>query len=267
MMTITENFTANDKTYIVDELKKYMFDETRLDFFSQNKLKYNISKPTIITKHTEINNNNTNNINNTNSYNKKQINSFFIPNSATDTLFWCFYIMKNGFHLYEMFPHKNLIGEKKIKIDYVELIRNNKLLLKKYKFSTFANIENVLANEKRLDISTFFSLCVLENMNVLFIKNKMYYELLMNDSDDIFIIRQTNNNIFGYESRKISETLKLKEELLKIDNVDKPLKAISAYKLDDLLFMCNKLELNTIDNLTKKSKKKKDLYETLFQYF
>jgi hypothetical protein len=174
--------------------------------------------------------------------------------------------MKNGIHSYEMFPQKNLIGEKKIKIEYVELIRKNKLLLKKYKFSTFANIENVLANEKRLDMSTFFSLCVLENMNVMFIKNKVYYDLLMNDNDDIFIIRQTNNT-FGYESSKISEVSKLKEQLLKIDNVEKPLKAISAYKLDDLLFMCNKLELNTIDNLTKKTKKKKDLYESLFQYF
>jgi hypothetical protein len=124
----------------------------------------------------------------------------------------------------------------------------------------------VLANEKRLDMSTFFSLCVLENMNVMFIKNKVYYDLLMNDNDDIFIIRQTNNT-FGYESSKISEVSKLKEQLLKIDNVEKPLKAISAYKLDDLLFMCNKLELNTIDNLTKKTKKKKDLYESLFQYF
>ena len=234
----------NYKTYIVDELQKYMFDENKMNFFNQN----NKSDKGCVIK-----------------TNKTQ-DIFFTPNCRTDTLFWCFYIMKNGIQSYEMFPHKNLIGEKKIKIEYIELIRKNKLLLKKYKFSTLANIENVLANESKIDISTFFSLCVLENINVIIIKNKIYYELLMNDSDDIFIVRQLNNNIFGYESSKINEILKLKEQLLKIDNIEKPLKSISAYKLDDLLFMCNKLELNTIDNLTKKSKKKKDLYETLFQY-
>jgi hypothetical protein len=133
---ISINSNENEKTYIIDELKKYMFDETRLDFFSRNKLKYT-EKPISITKDKDFeksnnkNNNNNNNVNNNNKYNNtKQSNSLFTPNSATDTLFWCFYIMKNGIHSYEMFPHKNLIGEKKIKIEYVELIRKNKLLLK-----------------------------------------------------------------------------------------------------------------------------------------
>ena len=97
-------------------------------------------------------------------------NKYYIPNEF-DTLFWCFYILQNGHVKYETLYSKNEIVSKQIKINYVEDIRKNKQLIKAYKFDTMSNIENNLVNEKKLNVKTFLTLCAIENMNVLFVKN------------------------------------------------------------------------------------------------
>jgi hypothetical protein len=49
--------------------------------------------------------------------------------------------------------------------------------------------------------------------------------------------------------------------MLQITNLNNPLKSISSYKLDDLLNMSITLQLPTINTITNKQLKKKDLYE------
>ena len=258
--------TDPSQTYIINELKKYMLDGVKTNVFSQNLIPNNNDLDVLTSK--PIKPKSTHPKFNTMTTNTTTTNTnLFLPNVTTDTLFWCFYVMKHDVHSYEMLSHKNIVGEKKIKIEYVELMRQNKTILKTYKFSTLTNMENVLANEHKLDIPTFFSLCVLENLNVLFIKNKTYFELLMNDKEDVFVLHYLNNNKYGVELSSLNAITKMKEPLIKLDNVQKPLKSISAYKVEDLTSMCNKLELSIINEETKKSKNKKDLYDTLFKYF
>ena len=80
----------------------------------------------------------------------------FFPKEK-DSLFWCFYIMKNGESKYEMLENKSFVIEKKFKIDYVEKIRKEKQIVKMYKFATLTHIENQLANEQKIDLTTFIS--------------------------------------------------------------------------------------------------------------
>lgn len=190
----------------------------------------------------------------------------FIP-SEKDSLFWCFYIMKYGEIQYEMFENKNIVTEKKIKIDYVEKMRKEKQIIKTYKFSTLTNLENNLANESNLCLTSFLSLCAVENFNILVIKNKTFFELRMNDTEDFFIIYQLNGTRFGLKNSKCEEVNILKEPLFKIDNIGKPMKAIAAYKLQDLLDISKKLSIETINTTTNKTKNKKDLYENIINYF
>ena len=53
----------------------------------------------------------------------------FYP-SEKDSLFWCFYVIKYGLMNYQMLQYKNIVFEKKIKIEYVEKMRKSKQLLK-----------------------------------------------------------------------------------------------------------------------------------------
>jgi len=186
-----------------------------------------------------------------------------------DTLFWCLYIIKNGLTNYSQLSNRNLIVEKKFKIDYVERLRKEKQLIKQYKFDTMTNIENRLVNETRIDINTFFTLCVLGSLNIFFIKNNTYYELNMNDSNKIYIIKYLpdKGDKYGFEETNKDSLDDFRNKYYKVDNMAKPIKSLSAYKTQELVDICNKLEIETLNSSKMKTKSKQELYEAIIKYF
>lgn len=193
--------------------------------------------------------------------------TLFIPKD-NDTLFWCLYIIKNGLTNYSQLLNRNLIVEKKFKIDYVERLRKEKQLIKQFKFDTMTNIENRLVNESKIDINTFFTLCVLGSLNIFFIKNKTYYELNMNDSNKIYVIKYLKDkDKYGFEEMNKDNLDDLRNKYYKVDNIAKPIKAISAYKTQELIDICKKLEIETLNDGKTKNKSKQELYESIIKYF
>jgi len=192
--------------------------------------------------------------------------NIFTP-TQYDSLFWCFYILKYGENNYEMLDNINIVLEKKLKIDYVEKIRKEKQIVKSYKFATLTHLENQLANEKKIDLNTFFTLCVIENINVLYVCKKTYFELLMNDDKIHIIHRLDNYSKYGYEGTEQIKIELYRSTLFKVDNVEKPIKSISSYKVSELVEFCTKLGIEIYVKETNKCKSKKDLYESLIQYF
>jgi hypothetical protein len=253
-------FVKEDDLYqnFVKHIQDYMFNNTNMCKSLESRLReqYNDKKTKMqIEKVQNMNKN------------------IFIPNDQ-DTLFWCLYIIKNGLTNYSQLTNRNLIVEKKMKIEYVERIRKEKNLIKQYKFDTLSNIENTLANESRIDINTFLTLCVIGCLNIFFIKKNTYFELNMNDSNKIYIIKYiVEKDKYGFEETNKDNLDELKEKYYKVDNLSKPIKSMSAYKTQELLDICNKLGIETTMNdpsslLDKnKMKSKKDLYEALIKYF
>jgi hypothetical protein len=196
--------------------------------------------------------------------------NIFVP-SDNDSLFWCLYIIKNGLSNYTQLTNRNLIVEKKLKIEYVERLRKEKQLIKQYKFDTLTNIENSLANETRIDINTFLSLCVIGSLNIFFIKKNTYFELNMNDSNKIYIIKYLpEKDKYGFEETNKENINEFRDKFYKVDNMTKPIKSLSSYKTQELLDICNKLGIETTltsENNKSKNKSKKDLYESIIKYF
>lgn len=256
---------------VLNELQYYILNDNNISKFLEHKIK-NTNDPSVNLNISKNTNNNS--------------NDFFFP-TLNDSLFWCFYIIKYGLTEYEMMRYKNDIVARQIKIEYIEKIRKEKQLIKTHKFDTFSNIENNLANESILNIKTFLTLCVLENINVLLINNKCYYELLNNELDNIYIISTSNkctingdngnNNknkytnkynkrCYGYKLVTLNDTEVITSSLFKLDNIDKPIKSMSSYKINELIDICNKLSIET-KHVNGKNKSKNDLYELLIQYF
>jgi hypothetical protein len=196
----------------------------------------------------------------------------FIP-TEKDTLLWCYYIIVNGEIKYETLNHKNVLVEKQLKIDFVSLVRKNKDLLKTIgKFDTITNIENNLAHDNIMNIKTFLSLCAISNLNIIYINKKTYFEVLMNDSPIIYVINQVLShskyfNKYGFQLANDEILSNIKKTLYKVDKIDKPIKAISGYKVEELVNICTKLAIETTHKDTGKNKSKKDLYESIVQYF
>jgi len=189
-----------------------------------------------------------------------------------DTLFWCYFIIKNGDIKYETMNNKNLVITKQMKIELVNKIRENKQTVKTYKFDTISNIESNLANDNIINIKTILSLCAIDKINIIFITKNTYYELLMNDKESIYIIRelQSQNNYnkkYGFEVANNNVLEQIRNTLYKIDNPDKPIKAVSSYKVNELIEIANKLAIETTNKETGKNKSKNDLYELIIQYF
>lgn len=253
--------------HVIDELQDYMLNEQSIIHLFT---KYSEKQSSLMNKVNDPSNTikMNNNYKNNNSNKNNQKDTKIVPNER-DTLFWCFYIMVHGIVKYETLQPINLITEKKWKIDYIEKLRLNKTLVKKYKYSTLTHIENQLLNEHVIDIPTFFSLCVLENLNILYIHKKYYYELIMNEDEPIAYVihRLEQTKKYAYEMVSQYNLVKYHTEYLKIDNLQKPIKAMSSYKLSELIEFCKKINIETVDSNTKKTKNKKELYESLLQYF
>ena len=197
--------------------------------------------------------------------------ALYIPNQQ-DTLFWCFYIIKYGDIKYETMNNKNSLVAKQIKIDFVESIRKNKDIVKMHKFDTITNLESNLANDNNLNPKTFLTLCAIENINIIYVSKKTYYELFVNDSNIVYIVHELPSqskyyNKYGFEMACVDSLNHIKTTYYQISNVDKPIKSASAYKVQDLINICSKFGIETTNKDTGKNKTKNDLYEAIVQYF
>ena len=87
----------------------------------------------------------------------------------------------------------------------------------------------------------------------------------MNDNNELHIVHLLQNYKYGHEINPTSAT-QIKTTLYQLDNIDKPIKSMSGYKLSELVEICEKLTIDVINKETNKSKGKKELYEAIIQY-
>lgn len=282
-------------TNIIVELEDYMFTSKNIDKYTkhiiQNKNKIsdttkisdtnnilntneNITflKPRASTKNLYISEPEPKPVNQKQSFAKiKAKETMYIPKQK-DSLFWCFYILKNGFSNYEMeINNQYFVIEKTEKFKYIELLRKNKELLKIHKIKPFTEIENDLANKDKISIKTFFALCAMEKINVLLINKRKIYELLCCDVDNShpynIVHRNNETYVHSIEIDPTPETIqKYKETYYMMSSFDATLKSIGTYKMDELIDLCKKLDINLEEKTNKENKKKqtkKDIYELL----
>ena len=109
---------------------------------------------------------------------------------------------------------------------------------------------------------------IMENINILIVDNRKFYELTCIDIDDthkINIIHRNSKSHEHYIELDINDTIlnKYRETYLKLDIFDTKLKGMSSYKISELTELCKKLNIN-IEN---KKMLKKDIYERLVQNY
>ena len=188
---------------------------------------------------------------------------FFYPDHM-DQLFWCFYIIKNGFASYEYPGNTSFTNEKSEKFKCIELLREKKAILKDKKIKNVKeDIEDELANKDRIGMKTFIALCAINNINILYIHNRKCFDNSVNAGDSIIhVVHSLPYHKYCYESEVSAEKIAdYKTNYFNWENIDKPLRSVSYYTLDELLLLCkNSLLIGPTDD---KKKTKKDLYEML----
>jgi hypothetical protein len=197
-----------------------------------------------------------------------------------DKLFWIFYKIINNYNDTDLEHINSFKIMKEFKIASVEKLKNQKNILKDFKIQKSA-VEDDLTNNEKISFKTFHALCVLYLVNVIVIRDNNTYCVLCTNSDEKVInlqnyklLKITNVkmssqfNNFDIELVNNSITEEELQKILKsyytIENIEKPLKAFSNYKLDDLVSIAEKLSINIYDEHAKK-KKKQELYENILQ--
>ena len=168
-----------------------------------------------------------------------------------DDLFWLLYHIVNE----DKMGLESFAAEKEFKISCIEKLRTIKSKLKVFKFK-LNELENILLNEKKINHNCFFALTLLFNINIFYIWDNKYYEFLNADSEDIYLLDK--ENILTKNSNKLDY---YRSNFFHVENLNKPINAITSYSKEDLLLMTKKLQIN---NLSDKPTKK-ELYEKILQ--
>lgn len=104
-------------------------------------------------------------------------------------------------------------------------------------------------NNERISLLTVSFISYVYKQNIIWYTPKCYTKFIQNDKEGIYIMLDKVTDKVGLDG------------LYEITNIDKPIKSVSAYKLDELVTMANHL------NILVSVKRKKDIYDSITTYF
>lgn len=189
-----------------------------------------------------------------------------------DKLFWCFYIILKGYEEYEMNQSNGFSVEKQLKIETVEKLKGIKEQLKELKLKR-TELEDELVNKQMITMKGLSALCLVHNVSITYFFGRKYCQISPPEvtKKGIIIQNDKKEDSLKWTSNELNSNNdfveKLQEEYWFIENIQKPLKAPSAYTLTDLQTICQKLLIQTHEQVNEKTKAKTKtkLYEEILE--
>ena len=118
-----------------------------------------------------------------------------------------------------------------------------------------------------MHITTLETICFLNSISFIVIKNKMIYKNIQEDCEDndmIILKYFPEKNKYGIFLNKKENFLKDNEKnYFNVKSIEKPLKSIGSYKLKELQDIAEKLSITLTLKSTGKKKTKKILYSDI----
>lgn len=257
------SYIKNNKKeqHIIDLIQNYMLSPKNMLYISNN-LKNNFTKSFVQEKKKAKESN-------------LMRQKMFIPGKK-DQLFWIFYILKYGFEEYNLIGKNEFVYEKEIKLKYIDKIRENKALLRQNKFNKLSCSEDDLINEEKISLKTFQILCLLEKIPYCFVSSNIIYcnefEEIDSKEDDtndkekyneINVIYKTTSGHYALEIDGYQMISNYRKNKYKIENLEKPIKAIGNYSVSDLKIIMQYFKLSLFD-VNGKNLTKQKIYDILY---
>ena len=199
-----------------------------------------------------------------------------------DKLFWCFYIILNGYEDYEMNHSSSFSIEKKLKIETVEKLKSVKEKLKELKLKR-TELEDELVNKPMITLKGLCALCLVHNVSITYIFGRKYCEINKREQGQaeqaqvqgqaeqtqaeqvqihkqgIIVQNDKKEDSIKWTTNELDKNNDVFIEQLRadywlIENIQKPLNACSAYTLTELQEICKKLQIETHTQVNDKMK-------------
>lgn len=207
--------------------------------------------------------------------NMKMNGSVFYPQQE-NSLFWCLYIIHYGLQQYQLIrKHGNeeMVEKQKI-IDFLKTpVGSAKLKVSNHRI-THAMVQEIISDvmmmKKKSGLSAIFGVAAYYNIpSICIVKGKLLIAFTQDKNvpvtslDSCAIIYASEKNSFGVDIEPSPEKIKKLDKYVKIESLDKPLKGISTYKVNDLDEIARKLSFSE-DEIMKWTKP--ELYNNITEY-
>ena len=132
-------------------------------------------------------------------------------------------------------------------------------------------------NEKTISLKTFHMLCVCHDIDFLFLRRRLYYMHVMGDEvgtvepnsdtpNPVTVIHELDDGAYGCEFNPHDAVFKnYTDTRMKMENYEKPIKAVSGYTIVQLRELCGRLKIQTLKE-DGKTKTKGAMYADLTLY-
>lgn len=198
---------------------------------------------------------------------KSDTGSYILNRKHRDQLFWNLYILHHGYDEYlkiDIHYGNTSISERQRACEYITKNINMKMVNHKI---TKASIEEALSElicpEKQTSYYALCALCSYYKMKIIIVNNdKKYYIEFFNtiSYEKIHILQVTPQGYkIIFEDATEQDIESVTKNKIKYEHFVKPLKGLSAYKVDDLRKMAQKINIDH-------SKTKQELYNNIYRY-
>ncbi len=194
------------------------------------------------------------------------------PPSCSDSILWSVYIMLYGTEKYETIENP-YVESNRFKFELIEVMRQNKPILKANKIK-LSGLEESLVHKPFITLETLQAIAVCKSISVCIVQNRKYYEIDNGGGNgcDTFILEKIKGKFVLYiapNKLNMDYLTYIRRNFWLMESISAPISRITAYKLQDLVDISQKLNLPVANIIpgkfgsmgTEKRKTKSELYE------
>ena len=194
----------------------------------------------------------------------------------TDSILWSLYIMLYGVEKYEMIEN-HYIESNRFKFELIEFLRDNKTILKANKVK-LSSTEDTLVHKPFITLETLHAVAICKSLSLYIIQDRKYYDVSSGSgSGTPFIIEKIKGKYLLYmapDPISMKYIAYVRTNYWRMESISAPIRPISAYKLQDLIDISEKLNLPVVNVFpgkfgsigAEKRKTKPELYEGICRY-
>lgn len=168
-----------------------------------------------------------------------KVSKLTIPPHIHDTLFWCFYIIVEGYHSADYVFQSPFKYEQEFKYKCIAKLKPKVSLLKSMKLN-IQSVESDIVMNKFLTVSNLSALAIAQEQSIVIQCDELYYDFNYGTS---YSLIQRRGHTFFLHLGDVSESIRDIQQNCYCIDPRKAFKSMSAYTLKDLQMISEKLKL------------------------
>lgn len=210
-------------------------------------------------------------------FNPEIMTQYAYSTTGNDSILWSAYIMLYGLEKYETIENK-YVESNRFKFELVAMVREKKSILKPTKLK-LSGIEESLVHKLFITLETLQAIAVCKSLSVCIVQDRKYYEISSGGGNgcDTFILEKIKGKYVLYiapHNVNMEYLAYIRANYWLMESISAPVRPLSAYKLQDLVDISQKLNLPVVNVIpgkfgsmgTEKRKTKPELYEAICKY-